>query len=237
MAKAINVIGGLKGKVGSIVYATVKGETIARVYQPVVANPNTVRQQVSREKMSMAGRACRGMMNMIRAGWNNVASGREFQQAVRKFIPVDSGIITGTVPGNLEMQYSLLAAGLSYPQFSAPVTFSGQPDLETEGEAKIDWTVNTDLLNAEVGGAANVGLVLMAYMPDIKASITKYVADITAGTVTWTVGSELSGLRAYFYAIGKVKPEAKNGVSQDTLPWMYPSKASVAIYLGSGDFA
>lgn len=48
MARLAGIAGGLSGKIGSMVFRQRQGETIATQYQPVVTNPNTNAQQVSR---------------------------------------------------------------------------------------------------------------------------------------------------------------------------------------------
>ena len=59
MAKAIGLLGDLRGKIGNTVFFVSNGVQVARVYQPVVANPNTVGQITQRAKMALAGRLSR----------------------------------------------------------------------------------------------------------------------------------------------------------------------------------
>lgn len=57
MAKLNGIIGSGSGKVGVMVLSKGKaGQTIARAYQPQVANPNTIPQQLQRVKMNLAGK-------------------------------------------------------------------------------------------------------------------------------------------------------------------------------------
>lgn len=56
MAKNVGFVGGLRGKLGNAVFYITNGVQVARVYQPVVANPNTQMQIAQRAKMSLAGR-------------------------------------------------------------------------------------------------------------------------------------------------------------------------------------
>lgn len=53
MAKIYGLNGVLSGRQGSTVFAVRNGENIARRYQPVVANPNTVAQVASRAKLKL----------------------------------------------------------------------------------------------------------------------------------------------------------------------------------------
>lgn len=56
MGKVVGLIGAASGKIGNVVYAVTNGIQVARVYQPVVANPKTKGQREQRLKMSLAGR-------------------------------------------------------------------------------------------------------------------------------------------------------------------------------------
>lgn len=53
MAKVTSLYGKTKGKIGSIVFSTSGGETIAREYNPHVANPNTQAQVNQRARMKL----------------------------------------------------------------------------------------------------------------------------------------------------------------------------------------
>lgn len=57
MGKSVNVIGTIRGKVGSMVFSKgPDGSTIMRAYQPQVANPRTNAQLAQRSKVVMAGK-------------------------------------------------------------------------------------------------------------------------------------------------------------------------------------
>lgn len=56
MAKNVGLLGGVRGKLGNAVFYVQNGVQVSRVYQPVVANPNTSLQIAQRAKMALAGR-------------------------------------------------------------------------------------------------------------------------------------------------------------------------------------
>ena len=56
MAKNVGLIGSLRGKLGNAVFYVTNGVQVSRVYQPVVANPNSPLQIAQRAKMALAGR-------------------------------------------------------------------------------------------------------------------------------------------------------------------------------------
>lgn len=60
MAKLVGIVGSGRGKVGNFVLAKGDdGQTIARAYQPQVANPKTAKQVAQRAKVNAAGRFSR----------------------------------------------------------------------------------------------------------------------------------------------------------------------------------
>lgn len=57
MGKSVNVIGTIRGKVGSVVFSKgSNGETLMRSYQPQVSNPRTRAQLAQRAKVNMVGK-------------------------------------------------------------------------------------------------------------------------------------------------------------------------------------
>lgn len=63
--KITSIIGKMTGKAGNMVTATVGGETIAREYNPNVANPNTVAQQTTRSKFKLISQLAATMSPVI----------------------------------------------------------------------------------------------------------------------------------------------------------------------------
>lgn len=56
MARVVGLVGGLRGKLGNTVFFVSGGQQVARVYQPVVFNPNSPLQIAQRAKMALVGR-------------------------------------------------------------------------------------------------------------------------------------------------------------------------------------
>lgn len=57
MGKSVNIIGTIRGKVGSVVFSKgPNGETVMRSYQPQVYNPRTMPQLAQRAKVNMVGK-------------------------------------------------------------------------------------------------------------------------------------------------------------------------------------
>lgn len=65
MAKLTSLNGKVNGKIGSIVYSTNAGQTIAREYNPNVANPNTQAQVNQRARLKLASQLAAALAPVI----------------------------------------------------------------------------------------------------------------------------------------------------------------------------
>ena len=81
-------IGTGKKKLGEVVLATVKGRTIARKYQPNVANPNTPTQMIQRAKMSNIVILYHALKGILRGAYINR---KRYQSAYNAFVSANVG--------------------------------------------------------------------------------------------------------------------------------------------------
>lgn len=234
MGKTVNVIGGLKGKVGNIVYQIRRGEQIARVYQPVVANPNTKRQELSRAKMALAGEVCRSMLLGLRAAHNLRHPGYEYQQGVGNMVPVSKNIITGVTPSLLQVEYPEL--GKIFGGGVLPNANTSVPDFDNEGEITFNVTLSPNDYLDNNGSAIDAGLVVVVYQPDTNESHVEFI-PITEQGQTVTVGypAVWGGMKVHIYGFVKQIPAAVNGIPTADAPWKYPAETSRATYIGTGN--
>lgn len=65
MGKITSLNGKVQGKIGAVVYSTVAGETIAREYNPNVANPNTESQVNQRAKLKLMSQIAAALAPVI----------------------------------------------------------------------------------------------------------------------------------------------------------------------------
>lgn len=65
MGKITSLNGKVQGKIGAVVYSTVAGETIAREYNPNVANPNTESQVNQRAKLKLMSQVAAALAPVI----------------------------------------------------------------------------------------------------------------------------------------------------------------------------
>lgn len=238
MAKAVGLIGSLKGKVGNTVFVTRRGIQVARVYQPVVAQPKSARQQLSRAKFSLATDTLRPFNLFLRAGWQKSAPTYEFQQGVKHMIPVENAIITGSTPDALNVSYINLAEVFSAGGLQGIDTTS--PTSENEG--KVDFTVTVPAANFldEHGAAIDCGLVIALLNADtgeVRVSHEKTLTADVASSISITVPADWAGTNVHVYAFAKQIPNAVNGIPSTDLPWMYPAKTSECVYVGAVDVA
>lgn len=239
MAKAVGLIGTLKGKVGNTVFATVRGETIARVYQPTVTNPNTYRQQMSRALMSRAGRISRAMLDFERIGWNNIAPGRAFQRAVKEMVDTSRNafnIFSAVTPSEITVNYVNMPRALSYAEIPSPTAQT--PDFETEGMVKFNMSISEECAFGDESSQQYCGVVAMVYSPDLNEAVV-YKTTAASGTtaIEVQVPDTWSGLKVHVYAFVKRLIETGNPVQTTRVPWRTPSKCSQTIYVGTGDMA
>lgn len=238
MAKAVGLIGSLKGKVGNTVFATRRGIQVARVYQPVVAQPKSARQQLSRAKLALATESLRPFNLFLRAGWQKTRPTYEFQQGVKRVIPVDKAIITGDSPANIQIDYDLLAEVFSAGGLQGIVTAA--PTSAEEGKVDFSVTVpSADFLD-EHGDNVDCGVVVAVFNKDLGQVMTFHEKELTADVakaISLTVPTDWSGTRVYVYAFAKQIPTAENGIPSTDLPWMYPAKTSKCVCAGAVDVA
>lgn len=127
MGKSNNIVGTIRGKVGSVVFSKgPKGETLIRSYQPQVANPRTMPQLAVRAKVTMAGKLTKLIPYEALSGLgmgSRLANRSEFNSnCLRKAIAIwQGGQYTASVlPGQLV--FSKGVAGLSATLGTVTVT-------------------------------------------------------------------------------------------------------------------
>lgn len=118
MGKSVNVIGTIRGKVGSVVFSKgPKGETLMRSYQPQVSNPRTMPQLAQRAKVTMAGKLSKLIPINALSGLgmgSRLANRSEFNSnCLRKAVAVwQGGQYTASVlPGQLEFSRGVAGLG------------------------------------------------------------------------------------------------------------------------------
>lgn len=237
MAKITGLIGSGHGKLGNTVMTVRRGQQIARVYQPVVANPKSARQQLSRAKMRLAVATLRPFLFALQAGWNKTNPGYEFQKAVGIAIPMSNGIIDGAGDA-LEVTPAELRFCISAPILE-PIA-ADTPDFSTASVVNFRVFATESAFSDDVGNPIAVGAVVAVWNPAANAVVTKMQVitySAQGSPVSVTVPARWSGMPVHVYAFVKQIPAGINGISTETLPWRFPAKTSAAVYVGEGEIA
>lgn len=224
------------GKVGEVVGASLKGgEYITRTYKKHIKNPNTLRQRVSRLRMSTAAKLAAGLAPAIQAGFSKAAGSTHmyprnmFVRDIVKFganSPLTIANETATVDyGSLKVSERI---GIStVPNFGAP-SFEEplRVGLDVNGQPVVD-----------VLPAGKMGLVVVVYCPKQEACVIDMVDAPTNGSaaVKVAVPVSFSGETVHVYAFFKWVPESGNDIATDAEPWKYPAETGSTVYVGTGN--
>jgi len=220
----------MRGKVGEIVAAkTVGNRTALRAYNGKVKNPNTLRQQVSRNKLKQASELAALFSEAIGIGYAKAVQGLKMyarNMFVRELIPTENGYFTVTdgvvarTTSNLPLSRK---AGINVaPDVTLGATAGGAPEL----------TIN-NAADAMVGLSGNIAVIVVAVSETnnfcgVVKAVKPASGDFKVVIPEAMVAKMDTPLYAVFY---KEVPEALNGVPTDSIPWKYPSATSECIYV------
>lgn len=225
MAKLNGPLGSkLRGKVGEVVAAkTVGGDTAIRAYQPVVKNPNTLRQRVSRKKMSVASALAAMLATPIKVGYAKAVAGAKMYARnlfVSGIIPANAGVMT--INGEdvtLDITKIKVAKACGLTVVPAGVL--------TTGTGGIVSFVPTNTADVILNPGESLGVCLAAV--DYEGGKCIYKQGIAETGVTLSAEEVASLTTPVYFAFYKVIPEALNGVPTETEPWKYPSNTSDSV--------
>lgn len=241
------VIGNTTGKLGNIVAYVRGGEQFARAYQPVVLNPRTPRQQMSREKLLMASQLSRSMSVPIRVGFGQEANGRVSARNIFTSKLIKSDVLVGQTPATLEIMYEELQisdgkAGV-YPFNMEESNFTTPLQVGFKIDSNFDpWEAS----HTSDGNSVDVALYLVVYNKSLGGCVfhTLFVKHKDSATwlipdtaITVDVPGNWQGSYCETFAFTKQLPEALNGIAPDTLPYRYPGNSSKTQYCGAGRIA
>ena len=229
MAKNVGVIGAMKGKVGNMVFRTRRGMQIASVYQPVVHNPKSARQELSRAKMALATSTLRPLGRFLKIGLGGVAPTYELQRAIGRCIPVDNAVIQIDQQGELTFSAVEAARFLSSAEFG-PVRIQ-QFSVAEEGTVTVVPYAPDGMNIDESGNNVEVGFVTAVVNRELGTAIIQQnvFEGQLWGSVEVQVPVTWSGMSVDVYCFAKQIPNAINGISSITTPWMFPAKTSQCV--------
>lgn len=210
------------GHVGEVVGAPMKGgETVIRTYRRNIKNPNTLRQQVSRNKMALASQYAAALSVAIKIGYAMAtASTKMFARNmfVQNIVPVSKGVLTNSG--------AEITADLTKLPVSQAIGIAETPVIAVSagteaGSKKIDASNAADVVMEQ---GETLGLVVVALNEAGSQSMVRQ-GVATEGVTLSAADIENIG-NGHFYAFFKAIPKAVNGVASTDLPWMYPSNTS-----------
>lgn len=151
MGKVTSLYGKTTGKIGSIVFSTSGGETIAREYNPHVANPNTMAQVNQRARMKLMSQLSTALAPVVAMTKDGLVSKRN-KFVKRNFI--NSQAFNGTAQVSYE-NLQLTEGSLGLPQILGGLVGVEDPEwdfyLATEPAANIKRVVWIAFLKTQEG--------------------------------------------------------------------------------------
>lgn len=151
MGKVTSLYGKTTGKIGSIVFSTSGGETIAREYNPHVANPNTMAQVTQRARMKLMSQISAAFADVVAMRKDGLVSKRN------KFVKRNFAYSQG-LNGLAQVSYEnlqLTEGSLGLPQILGGLVGDEDPEwdfyLATEPAANIKRVVWIAFLKTQEG--------------------------------------------------------------------------------------
>lgn len=225
MAKLNGPLGSkFRGKVGEIVAAkTVGGVTVVRAYQPIVRNPRTLRQRVSRKKMRVASALAAMLDTPIKVGYAKAVAGAKMyarNMFVSGIVPSNAGVMT--VNGeNVTLDITKIKVAKACGLTVVPA------GVLTTGTGGVVSFVPTNTATVGLNPGESLGVCLAAI--DYERGRCIYKQGVAATGVTLSAEEVASLSTPVYFAFYKVIPEALNGVPSTTEPWKYPSSTSDSV--------
>jgi hypothetical protein len=182
MAKLVmGILGGFRGKVGTVVGSIWNGIDTIRAYVANVANPNSPAQLDHRAKFKLIGGFLKPLTSFLRIGFKSLAIKMTASNAAMKYNMENA--ITGVYPDyTVDYTKALVSSG-QLPGALNPVATS-----TVAGEVEYTWEDNSWDAGADDGDKA----MLVVYNPERKLSVS-FVGGNTRGS-----GSQILTLPAIF---------------------------------------
>lgn len=231
MAKLNGPLGSkLRGKVGEVVAAkTVGGDTALRAYQPVVKNPNTLRQQAARNKFAALSSIVARLAEPLAIGYAKANEGAKMyvRNTVLSTLYGLDGVFT------FENNELTSIDWQSFP-FSRKVGIEGTPLLSytaPQGDTPGKITVNnaSNVTINEATEELGVVVVAVAVAGDTDFALSMLLTGkATAGIeVTEEQAAFLSGCK--LFAFFKAMPKTGTDIPTEQWPWKYPSNTGASV--------
>lgn len=234
MAKSIGIIGGFTGRLGNSVGYYRRGQQLLRVYQPNVTNPNTHRQQVTRNMFVIATDLTKSFGLVPYISMNKINP--TFERQVFAGSLIKQKVISVNNQGDVNVAWAdmqISAGPLTAPSTSSAVFEAGtiavpyeapaQQDFLVDGVTPMKLLVFLAVHNPSRGETVvNVGQVLNAYDENVTRRATINVPS------SWT------GDGVHVWMFFKQSPDPLNDVPIQQIPTRIRFNGSPSTYVGFG---
>lgn len=196
------VHGNWTGKVGNVVGAMKDGRTILRIYQPIVANPNTEGQQLQRSKLSLVAEFLRNMSAIVKLGYTpNTKYGTRWSDCIRENMRNAISVVGGAA----SLDYTKVV--ISNGNLDLPLNLTASNDAN---DLTFAWTDNSG-----VGNALATDVLVYAIKNKTKDVWMAADSNTARSTRSYTIAlpSAWSGDEIYIYAFMK---RADGSMSSET---------------------
>lgn len=172
MSKGSLFFGNASGKLGQVVLSTVKGQQIARAWQPKVANPKTSQQQLQRAKFANAVKFFkRAQQNLFKFAFEDKRKNESDYNAFMRHNVVSSAVIDRVMYDNF-----------NYPAFANDwlLSYGSLGEIEAENEEADKEVVKLLTLPLGTGEVANLTIASasQALVSNYKAINGDYVTIV-----------------------------------------------------------
>lgn len=169
MSKGSLFFGNASGKLGQVVLSTVKGQQIARAWQPKVANPKTSQQQLQRAKFANAVKFFRrAQQNLFKFAFEDKRKNESDYNAFMRHNVVSSAVLD-------RMVYDIF----NYPAFANDwlLSYGSLGEISAENEIADKEVVHLLTLPLGTGEVANLTIAAasQALVSNLKAVNGDYV--------------------------------------------------------------
>ena len=231
MAKLNGPLGSkLRGKVGEVVAAkTVGGVTAIRAYQPVVKNPNTLRQQASRNRFKFVSGICATLAPVIDLGYAKAASGAKMyprNMALRDMIG-DNALIIQSSADEITIDPALLPLSKKDGIIGTPSVTYTAPTQSTEGQ--IVCTNGDSIVLPSADSKLGVVYAVVLMLEDGTGRVLAVKQSLASSSVAVTAAEAAMWSSAKLYAFFKAVPETGNIINTNEVPWKYPSETGETV--------
>lgn len=182
MSKGSLFFGHASGKLGQVVLSTVKGQQIARAWQPRVSNPKTSQQQLQRAKFANSVKFFkRAQQNLFKFAFEDKRKNESDYNAFMRHNVVSSAVLDRSVYDNL-----------NYPAFANDwlLSYGSLGEISAENEPSDKETLRLLTLPLGTGEIANLTIASasQAFVDNYKAVNGDYVTlvGIKSGVKTLT---------------------------------------------------